>query len=43
MAKRYETFRRRLPVMCRNLKLSQEKLTFTDYTWLVWEWLKKKP
>ncbi|HEV7784602.1 MAG TPA: hypothetical protein VGQ28_04640 [Thermoanaerobaculia bacterium] len=43
MAKRYEIFRRRLPVMCRNLKLSLEKLTFTDYAWLVWEWLKKNP
>jgi hypothetical protein len=41
MAKRYGTFRRKLPLMCRKLKLSQEKLTFTDYTWLVWKWLEK--
>jgi hypothetical protein len=43
IAKRYLMFRRSLPRMCRNLKLAQEKLTFTDYTWLVWEWLKKNP
>lgn len=39
--KRYRSFRRKLPTMCRKLKLVTTKLTFRDYTWLVSEWIRE--
>jgi len=38
---RYRIFRKTMPKMCRRLKWSTSSLTFTDYTWLVAEWLKE--
>jgi hypothetical protein len=40
---RYDVFRKELPSLCRNLRLSTEELTFVDYTWLVKGWLDENP
>lgn len=40
IAKRYELFRRELPLMCERLKLDEAELTFSEYVLQVEEWLK---
>jgi hypothetical protein len=37
---RYHLFRENLPSLCRQLKAREDELTFTDYIWLVTEWLR---
>ena len=36
---RYESFRRDLPEMCRQVRLAVDDLTYPDYTWCVSSWL----
>ena len=37
---RYLTFRKALPALCKRAKLTQDKLTFTDFSLLVTLWIK---
>jgi hypothetical protein len=39
IGERYERFRERLPTLCRDLDLTEDELTFSDYIWLVSFWL----
>lgn len=41
IATRYESFRGKLPAMCRKVRLEESALTFIDYVWLVSEWQKE--
>jgi hypothetical protein len=41
IGRRFAAFSSELPVMCRDLQLSRNKLTFADLTWAMSEWLKK--
>ena len=43
IANRYSAFRKELPSLCRNLRLSANELTFIDYIWLVKGWLDPNP
>jgi hypothetical protein len=43
ITRRYEAFRKELPTACRKLRLSVGEMTFTDFTWIVWEWLRLYP
>ncbi|MEA2605004.1 MAG: hypothetical protein QOF89_5996 [Acidobacteriota bacterium] len=40
---RYNVFRKELPSLCQDLRLSPQELTFIDYTWLVTGWLRQNP
>lgn len=39
ITERYGHFRQQLPALCRDLGLSEDELTFSDYIWLVSVWL----
>jgi len=41
IAERYARFCAQIPFLCSELKLSQAELTFTDYIWIVTQWLEK--
>jgi hypothetical protein len=41
--KRYQVFRGQLSELCQAVRLSVDRLTYIDYTWLVSVWLKKNP
>lgn len=43
IASRYGAFRKELPSLCMNLRLSANELTFIDYIWLVKGWLDPNP
>lgn len=43
MIERYERFRRELPVLCEELRLVRDDLTFRDYTTLAVGWLRDNP
>ena len=38
---RYQRFKKKLPHLCKALKLQPDQLIFNDYIMIVWEWLKK--
>ncbi|HLX62731.1 MAG TPA: hypothetical protein VKX17_15750 [Planctomycetota bacterium] len=40
MADRYVLFRKELPLLCERMRLSENELTFSDFVFLVEEWLK---
>jgi hypothetical protein len=40
IAERYDLFRSELPDLCRNMRLRERDLTFSDFIFLVEEWLK---
>lgn len=39
IGERYESFRAQLPILSAELKLTEDELTFNDYTWIVAVWL----
>ena len=41
IVRRYKEFRRKLPGLCRELRLDARELTFNDYTWGIRRWLEK--
>jgi hypothetical protein len=41
IAERFAAFSGELPAMCRDLRLSRDKLTFADLAWVMSEWLRK--
>jgi uncharacterized protein VirK/YbjX len=41
--KRYETFKRSLPTLCKTVRIEVDELTFNDYATIVSEWLKENP
>jgi len=40
---RYQAFQLALPKMCDELKWDIENLSFTDYSWAVYDWIKNNP
>ena len=43
IGEQYRNFRAELPQMCRDARISEDEITFVDYTELVFLWLKKHP
>ena len=42
IGQRYQQFRRQLPLLCQELRLSEDELLFNEYTLIVSEWLKEQ-
>ncbi|HEX2211658.1 MAG TPA: hypothetical protein VHG93_28485 [Longimicrobium sp.] len=43
MMERYERFECELPLLCKELRLVRDDLTFPDYTIVTAEWLRDNP